>query len=352
MRLSGYSFHVSLTDQISELAYQIADQFKVYGRSIKLRVSVVVGGVDMMVQMQELSSRPHIIVATPGRLADALVSCSDAVYLKRVKFLVLDEADRMLEPTFADDLATVLGAMPKQRQTLLFSATMSRNLEKLQALSMNDPFVFHASTKYDTVDKLLQQYVFIPQKVKEVYLVYLLQTLFQGKSAVVFVGRCRTAEILYLMLRELDIQVTALHSGMTQSDRIASLSRFRSGYIKTLIATDVGSRGLDIPQVEVVLNFDVPSAPRDYVHRVGRTARAGRGGQAVTIVTERDISLVHAVEEKIGKQLTELPIEEDQVLKMLNQVSAAHKAAVMVRTKQPRSLGADTSRIARARVKV
>lgn len=285
----------------------------------------------MMVQMRELAARPHIVVATPGRLADALESCTDAASLKKAKFLVLDEADRMLESTFADDLATVLKALPSKRQTLLFSATMSRSMEKLRALSMNDPFVYHAAAKYDTVEKLAQHYVFIPQKIKEVYLVYLLVNQLAGKSAIIFTGRCRTCEILYVMLRELDIEVTALHSGMSQADRIASLGRFRSGYIKTLIATDVGSRGLDIPQVEAVLNFDVPSAPRDYVHRVGRTARAGRGGEAVTIISERDIELVQAIEAKIGKQLTELPLNESDVLKMLSKVSAAHKAAVMVR---------------------
>lgn len=147
----------------------------------------------MMVQVRELNTRPHIIVATPGRLADALRSCSDAVMIKKAKFLVLDEADRMLEPTFAEDMAEILRALPTRRQTLLFSATMSRSLEDVGGLSMNDPFVFHATAKDDTVAQLDQRYIFVPQRVKEVYLVHLLQRQLADKSVIIFVGRCRCA---------------------------------------------------------------------------------------------------------------------------------------------------------------
>lgn len=153
----------------------------------------------MMVQMRELNTRPHIIVATPGRLADALRSCSDAVVVKKARFLVLDEADRLLEPTFADEMAVVLQALPKRRQTLLFSATMSRTLDDMGSLSMNDPFIFHATANDDTVAQLDQRYLFVPQRVKEVYLVHLLQNQLADKSLIIFVGRCRCAALFFII---------------------------------------------------------------------------------------------------------------------------------------------------------
>ncbi|KAF9353354.1 hypothetical protein BGX26_008878 [Mortierella sp. AD094] len=303
-----------------ELAFQIAEQFNVLGKSINLKDVVIVGGLDMMTQAIALSKRPHIIIATPGRLRDHINSSKDAMHLSKVKFLVLDEADRLLTETFAEDLGGILEVLPKKRQTLLFTATMTDAVLELAQPNTEDatantpssssssssakplPFVYQCKTSVSTVSTLTQSYIFIPSHLRETYLTYLLRSDdFAKKSTIIFCGRCRTAETLRVMLRELGIACTALHSEMSQQERLNSLAKFRGGITTVLIATDVGSRGLDIPSVLLVMNYDIPRDPTDYIHRVGRTARAGRGGQAVSIVTERDISLVQDIESRISK---------------------------------------------------
>ncbi|KAF9104284.1 putative RNA helicase [Mortierella sp. GBA35] len=328
-----------------ELAFQIAEQFNVLGKTINLKDVVVVGGLDMMTQAIALSKRPHIIIATPGRLRDHINSSGDAMNLSKVKFLVLDEADRLLTETFADDLGGILEVLPKKRQTLLFTATMTDAVLELAGPTNADssdgksapsnsskppPFVYQCKTNVSTVKTLTQSYIFIPSHLRETYLAYLLRSEdFAKKSTIIFTGRCRTAETLRVMLRELGIACTALHSEMSQQERLNSLAKFRGGITTVLIATDVGSRGLDIPSVLLVLNYDIPRDPTDYIHRVGRTARAGRGGQAISMVSERDIELVHDIESRINKTMGEYPIAENKALELLNEVSSAKRAATM-----------------------
>ncbi|KAI7816232.1 P-loop containing nucleoside triphosphate hydrolase protein [Gamsiella multidivaricata] len=324
-----------------ELAFQIAEQFNVLGKTINLKDVVVVGGLDMMTQAIALSKRPHIIIATPGRLRDHINSSKDAMHLSKVKFLVLDEADRLLTETFADDLGGILEALPKKRQTLLFTATMTDAVLELANPSSEEangkpsntpaPFVYQCKTAVSTVSTLAQSYIFIPSQLRETYLAYLLRSeSFDKKSTIIFCGRCRTAETIRLMLRELGIACTALHSEMSQQERLNSLAKFRGGITTVLIATDVGSRGLDIPSVMLVLNYDIPRDPTDYIHRVGRTARAGRGGQAISIVTERDIALVQDIEARINKTMDEYPVPENKALELLTEVTSAKRAANMV----------------------
>ncbi|KAG0043013.1 hypothetical protein BGZ83_011940 [Gryganskiella cystojenkinii] len=320
-----------------ELAFQIAEQFNVLGKTINLKDVVVVGGLDMMTQAIALSKRPHIIIATPGRLRDHINSSGDSMNLSKVKFLVLDEADRLLTETFAEDLGGILEALPKKRQTLLFTATMTDEVLELAGPSPSEsgstkppPFVYQCKTNVSTVKTLAQSYIFIPSHLRETYLTYLLRSEdFTKKSTIIFTGRCRTAETLRVMLRELGIACTALHSEMSQQERLNSLAKFRGGITSVLIATDVGSRGLDIPSVLLVLNYDIPRDPTDYIHRVGRTARAGRGGQAISMVSERDIELVHDIEARINKTMAEFPIAETKALDLLNEVTSAKRAANM-----------------------
>ncbi|KAF9562121.1 hypothetical protein EC968_005388 [Mortierella alpina] len=327
-----------------ELAFQIAEQFNVLGKTINLKDVVVVGGLDMMTQAIALSKRPHIIIATPGRLRDHINSSGDSMNLSRVKFLVLDEADRLLTETFADDLGGILEALPKKRQTLLFTATMTDAVLELAGPSPEvangestpsssakpPPFVYECKTAVSTVSTLKQFYIFIPSHLRETYLTCLLRSEeLTKKSTIIFTGRCRTAETLRVMLRELGIACTALHSEMSQQERLNSLAKFRGGITNVLIATDVGSRGLDIPSVLLVLNYDIPRDPTDYIHRVGRTARAGRGGQAVSMVTERDVQLIQDIESRINKVMSEYPISENKALELLSEVTSAKRAANM-----------------------
>jgi ATP-dependent RNA helicase DDX49/DBP8 len=229
-----------------ELAYQIAEQFRVLGKGIGVKECVVVGGMDMMTQALELAKRPHIIIATPGRLRDHIQSSSGAVNLSRCKFLVMDEADRMLSSTFVPELETILPLLPKNRQTLLFTATMTESILALKDAEENPakrPFVHVCDMSISTVNTLDQFYVFVPSQVKVVYLAHLLRTDdLKEKSVIIFCGRCSTAELITVMLKELGIRCTALHSEMSQQQRLDSLGKFRAEVVKILISTDVGSR--------------------------------------------------------------------------------------------------------------
>ncbi|KAI9362366.1 P-loop containing nucleoside triphosphate hydrolase protein [Pilaira anomala] len=302
-----------------ELAFQIAEQFRVLGKGMGIKESVVVGGMDMMAQALELAKRPHVIIATPGRLRDHIRSSSGAVDLRRCKFLVMDEADRMLSETFRD--------------TLLFTATMTESILALRDAeedASKRPFVHMCDMSTSTVSTLDQYYVFVPSQVRMVYLAHLLRSEdLKEKSIIIFCGRCSTAELMTVMLKELGIRCTALHSEMTQQQRLDSLGKFRAEVIKILISTDVGSRGLDIPSVECVLNYDIPRDPTDYIHRVGRTARAGRGGKAISIVAEKDIQLIQSIEERTNKKMEKYDVDENEILEELGEVTAAKRLASM-----------------------
>ncbi|ORX51919.1 DEAD-domain-containing protein [Hesseltinella vesiculosa] len=312
-----------------ELAYQIAEQFRVLGKGIGIKECVIVGGMDMMTQALELGKRPHVVIATPGRLRDHLQSSSGAIDLSRVKHLVLDEADRLLTPTFAKELGVIFNAMPEQRQTLLFTATMTDSILALED-TKKKPFVHVCQGDTKTVATLDQHYLFVPTQVKMLYLNHLLQSPdFENKSAIIFCGRCSTAETITITLKQLGIRCTALHSEMSQQQRLDSLGKFRAEVVKVLISTDVGSRGLDIPSVEWVINFDIPRDPTDYIHRVGRTARAGRGGQSIAIVSEKDIKLVQNIEAKTNTKMKEYTLDENKVLENLNDVTTAKRMASM-----------------------
>ncbi|CAO3659170.1 unnamed protein product [Umbelopsis vinacea] len=316
-----------------ELAFQIAEQFRVLGRGVNIKETVVVGGLDMMQQALELSRRPHVVIATPGRLRDHIQSSSGAADLRRIKYLVMDEADRLLSDTFTEDLEVIFNNIPEKRQTLLFTATMTDSILALSEAEEDPkkrPFLYQCDTSISTVSTLDQYYVFVPSHVREVYLVHVLKSEdYTGKSTIIFCGRCKTAEIITVMLKELGIRCTALHSDMSQQERLNSLGKFRAQVIDVLVATDVGSRGLDIPTVELVLNYDIPRDPTDYIHRVGRTARAGRGGQALSIVSERDVQLIQNIEAKTNKQMEEYKINENKILEELSEVTTAKRVARM-----------------------
>uniref|UniRef100_A0A7G3A893 RNA helicase n=1 Tax=Lutzomyia longipalpis TaxID=7200 RepID=A0A7G3A893_LUTLO len=284
-----------------ELADQIGDQFKALGSGIGLKVAVIVGGMDMTAQSLQLAKRPHIVIATPGRLLDHLEN-TKGFDLDRIKYLVMDEADRILNMDFEVELDKILKEIPRERRTFLFSATMTSKVRKLQRACLRDPVKVEVSSKYQTVEKLQQYYVFIPTKYKDIYLLHILNDL-AGNSFMIFCSTCNNTLRTALMLRELGLAAVPLHGQMSQNKRLAALNKFKAKSRSILIATDVASRGLDIPHVDVVLNFDIPTHSKDYIHRVGRTARAGRSGKAITFVTQYDVELYQRIEHLIGKQL-------------------------------------------------
>lgn len=313
-----------------ELAFQIADQFKLMGKEINVNVSVITGGMDMVRQGQDLTVKPHIVVSTPGRLADHYESC-DTFSLKKIKFLVLDEADRLLEDSgFAEQLEIIFKKLPSKRQTLLFSATMTPAIRQLQESSKEKVFSWSQQTEMLTVEELDQRYVLMNADVKDAYLMHILDvyTTERPKSSIIiFTSTCKYAQILAMMCEDLGFPCVSLHSMLPQKFRLSGLTKFKSDQVKVLIATDVASRGLDIPTVDLIINHNVPNRPRDYVHRVGRTARAGRGGMSITLVTQFDVHLTKSIETYINARLTEHPTDEKEVMKLLTEVAVSRREA-------------------------
>jgi ATP-dependent RNA helicase DDX47/RRP3 len=207
---------------------------------------------------------------------------------------------------FEKELDTLIQAIPRERNTLLFSATMTSKVKKLQRASLTDPVKVEVSSKYSTVRTLLQQYMFVPSKHKDVYVTYVLNEL-AGNTAIVFVSTCANAQRLALTLRALGFSAVPLHGQLAQPKRLAALNKFKAGERTILIATDVAARGLDIPSVDLVINYDLPANSKDYIHRVGRTARAGRSGRAITVVTQYDVELYQRIEHMIGEKMADFP---------------------------------------------
>lgn len=272
----------------------------------------------MRSQAIALASRPHVVIATPGRLADHIKSSGEDTIcgLRRVRFVVLDEADRLLASgrgSMLPDVETCLSVLPpsSQRQTLLFTATVTPEVRALKDMprtpGKQEVFVCEVDTEDLAVPTTLQQkYLQAPVTHREAYLHTLLLTpANESKSTIIFVNRTSTAQLLEQMLRLLEHRVASLHSGLQQYQRISNLARFRAKAARILVATDVAARGLDIPAVEMVINYDVPRDPDDYIHRVGRTARAGRSGESVTMVGQRDVELVLAIEDRVGTKMVE-----------------------------------------------
>ncbi|PPQ79542.1 hypothetical protein CVT25_003424 [Psilocybe cyanescens] len=374
LSVDPYGIFALILTPTRELAFQIAEQFAVLGSSLNVKTSVIVGGMDMMAQALELGNRPHVVIATPGRLVDHLRSSSGEWDLSRVKFLVLDEADRLLTPTFSPELSHLFSVLPKERQTCLFTATLTPSIESLAEApprpGKQKPFIHRMKATVETVSTLKQHYILIPSHVRESYLFHLLcnppestlhlrrappePTKRGGKKAkpvkskskkakvdnsedepeqppptIIFCAKPRTAAYLTLWLKTLQIRSTALHSRLTQRERLSSLSLFRASVVPVLISTDVGARGLDIEDVAMVVNWDLPNEPEEYTHRVGRTARAGKGGIAISFVTERDEERVLKIEDRINTKLEEMTLPEEKVLDKLNAVSTAKRLANM-----------------------
>lgn len=321
-----------------ELAFQINEVFEALGAAISLRTVCVVGGIDMMTQAIALAKKPHVIVGTPGRLVDHLQN-TKGFSLRTLKYFVLDEADRMLSMDFEEEINQILAVIPRERNTFLFSATMTSKVAKLQKASLTDPVKVEVSNKFQVPKQLVQQYLFIPAKWKDCYLAYALDE-FKGQSAIIFVATCNNAIRVALLLRNLGFGAVCLHGQLSQPKRLGALNKFKSGQRNILVATDVASRGLDIPNVDMVLNFDIPSHGKDYVHRVGRTARAGRSGRSIAFVTQYDVEAYQRLETLIGQRLPEFPAEEDTVLVLLERVSEAQRLA----SKEMREIQASSSK--------
>jgi len=308
-----------------ELAFQIVQVVQGLGQAMGATAVCIVGGVDRTSQAIALARNPHVIIATPGRLLDHLKD-TKGFHLRRVRYLVLDEADRMLSMDFEEELHQILDELPTSRQTMLFSATMTSQVQKLERASLSDPVRISVNSKFQTPQQLLQSYMFIPAKYKDCYLTYLINE-HAGQSMLVFGATCNNVQRLALLLRNLGFPAVCLHGQMNQAKRLGALQKFSSGARTILICTDVASRGLDLPQVDLVINFDLPNHGKEYIHRVGRTARAGKSGKAIAMVTQYDVEVYQRIEALLGKQLPEYKTDEETVLVLLERVSEAQRLA-------------------------
>ncbi|KAL7266642.1 ribosomal RNA processing protein [Rhizina undulata] len=309
-----------------ELAFQISEQFEALGGGIGVRSAVIVGGMDMMTQSVALGKKPHIVVATPGRLLDHLEN-TKGFSLKNLKYLVMDEADRLLDMDFGPILDKILKVIPKNRNTYLFSATMTTKVEKLQRASLASPAKVSVSSKYATVSTLIQRYLFIPFMHKDTYLVWLINE-FAGQTIIVFVRTVQETQRVAILLRHLGFKAVPLNGQMSQGARLGALNKFKSGSRNILVATDLAARGLDIPSVDCVINHDLAQDSKTYIHRVGRTARAGRAGRSISIVTQYDVELFLRIEAALGKKIDEFEVEEENVLVFSERVGEAQREAI------------------------
>jgi len=249
--------------------------------------------------------------------------------LKHLKYMVLDEADRLLDLDFGPVLDKILRVLPRDgRHTYLFSGTMSSKVESLQRAALQNPVrVSISSSSHQVVSTLLQRYLFIPHKHKDLYLIHLLNDNI-GHPTIIFTRTVNETQRIAILLRALGFGAIPLHGQLSQSARLGALNKFKSRSRDILVATDVASRGLDIPAVDLVVNLDLPSDSQTYVHRVGRTARAGKSGKAVSFVTQYDVEIWLRIENALGKKIEEEVADKDEVMVYMESVSEAQRVAI------------------------
>lgn len=289
-----------------ELAAQVFDSVRTYGRYVPLRSAVVFGGVDIDPQIKDLRAGVEILVATPGRLLDHVQQ--KTVQLNQVEILVLDEADRMLDMGFMPDLKRILALLPKKRQSLLFSATFSEEIRKLCDGILDAPVSVEVARRNAVTETVTHAVYRVPEAKKRELLARLIEQR-DLRQVLVFVRTRFGANRLAHQLVRDKIDATAIHSNRTQSERMEALAAFKEGKVRVLVATDIAARGLDIEQLPCVINYELPHTPEDYVHRIGRTGRAGQTGEAISLVCDSERELLERIERLLKNKIPEHTLE-------------------------------------------
>ena len=283
-----------------ELAAQIYQNVKDYSQFVDLRATVIFGGVNQKSQVSTIRNGVDVLIATPGRLID--LNNQGLLSLKKVEILVLDEADRMLDMGFLRDIKKIMGLIPKQRQTLLFSATFSKEIRTLANEFLKHPVSVESTPENTTVEAIEQQ-VYRVAKEKKADLLIKLISEGNWDQVLVFTRTKHGANKLAKKLESAHIGAAAIHGNKSQGARTKALAGFKSGSVKVLVATDIASRGLDIPLLPYVVNFELPNISEDYVHRIGRTGRAGASGLAISLVSADETSFLRDIEKLIGDKI-------------------------------------------------
>ncbi|MCK9280490.1 MAG: DEAD/DEAH box helicase [Melioribacteraceae bacterium] len=292
--------HALIVTPTRELAIQIGESFDTYGKYTGLKNAVVFGGVSQKAQTDKLGRGIDILIATPGRLLDLINQ--QFISLKQIKLFVLDEADRMLDMGFINDVNKIIALLPKKRQSLFFSATMPPDIIKLANTILHEPVKIEVTPESPTVDLIEQSIYFVAKADKKKLLTYLLKNT-EIASALVFTRTKHGADSVVRFLKKADILAEAIHGDKAQNARQRALSNFKNGDIRVLVATDIAARGIDIDELSHVINFDIPNIPETYVHRIGRTGRAGLGGIAISLCDQEERAYIKDINKLIRKHI-------------------------------------------------
>jgi ATP-dependent RNA helicase RhlE len=292
----GRSCRVLVLSPTRELSAQIVESFRTYGRYLRPRVALAIGGVPINRQIRELAAGVDVLVATPGRLLDLMQQ--RAVHLDRVEVLVLDEADRMLDMGFIHDIRRIVAKLPVRRQTLFFSATMPREIADLANHMLRDPVRLAVTPAATTVERIEQRVIHLDRAGKPALLAEILRQDSVART-LVFTRTKRGADKVVRALSKAGLAAEAIHGNKSQGQRERVLAAFRTGHVRTLIATDIAARGIDVEGISHVVNYDLPNIPESYVHRIGRTARAGADGIAISFCDPEEAAFLRDIEKLI-----------------------------------------------------
>ncbi|GAW82241.1 DEAD/DEAH box helicase domain containing protein [Plasmodium gonderi] len=332
-----------------ELVIQVIEQFFLYGFKVGIKAISCIGGFSLIEQRKSVLAKPHIIVGTPGRMSDIINNCEDVRNcFKRLEFLVLDEADLLLQKCYEMNLKIILENLPKsgnqdigegrdrssikRRRTLLFSSTITDSLNLLLESFPNDNLILvNANKKQKPLKNLDQRYIYIDEIAQLTYLVYLLRNKLADQSGIIFTDNCYRCELIYTVLSMLGkFSVESIHSSKDPKKRLATLAKVKNGFCKILVATDIISRGIDIPKTSFVINFDFPNDAVLYIHRIGRTARANRKGLAISFVDKRDINSFNHVKQIMKTALKLYRMNKKEVLQDMFKIGRVLKKAEML----------------------
>ena len=324
-----------------ELASQIADSFRAYGRFMGVTVAVVFGGAKINPQIKALANGVDVLVATPGRLIDHLQQ--HTCHLGETEIFVLDEADQMLDLGFILPIRRIVAKLPAHRQNLFFSATMPKEIEALAAQFLNNPVKVSVAPQSTTAERVRQQATFVNQAEKQALLTLTIRNE-DIDRALIFTRTKHGADRVVRFLEGAGIQAVAIHGNKSQGQRTTALQAFRHGHVKLLVATDIAARGIDVSGVSHVINFEIPNVPEQYVHRIGRTARAGAEGIAISFVADDERPYLKAIERAAKVKLDIVPLPENFMEAVRNLPKAAPQRKGREQTPEQKARRADGQR--------
>ena len=348
-----FGLYAIILEPTRELVLQVEEKLKLFSTGFNLRMCSIIGGEDYTSQLQELDKIPHIIIATPGRLVSFLEN-NYVKLIQNLRYFVMDEFDQLLDETIKPDIDKIITYLPDDRITLFFSATIMQTKEELKKYigkNDKDEIYYYNNNTDEKLEDILKnddnklnkeknnekniknkkiiplkiknrinedvtlKYILVPQKLKEHYLLYLLRNRYKGTNTLIFVNHVKQCDFLYNLCKLFEIKVSHLHSKMTQKNRREDLQKFKGSISNILISTDLASRGLDIRQCDLVINFDIPLSTLTFIHRAGRTGRIGNKGLCISFVSQYDVEVLNGIEEDLDADFKEIEdIDQDEIM--------------------------------------